>query len=473
MKQVLLILLLGMASLFAADTPPARALLYMDIPIVHSVEPAHSEAIAHALRYHLERTGRFLVPTAEEQELQPATAKAWHLAWSLERQDTLLVLSLALRSPDTGKTRRIQKAAPAGATADEIVGSAVRLLFVPPDSVPPPLASAKPRHLWVPGLFWAGFAATLWQQDAFNRQDPNDASPTTAGSGHASAGIAGFFTGLPPLPLLRGTGGAGSARHGQPGIQSLNPAGVANSNAQLEIAAASLPGGTSEAYGAFASPCGGGLWQSHSLRYEGDSLARAWLFTSSLALQLDYWFPWLSGARAGLSLKGTSLALGTSQNPDAATGNGLGWGMDLGLQWQLASGIALGTSLLDIVAMNRYTNTLTNRNYWERTPPRWILGVAWNAPYETQLLADWTTGLDNDWEPALALGLEKELGKFATWKAGYRQLQNGNSSTWHTGIGAHAKAGSYTLQLDYAYEIPSQPGSWTNSRQTIGTRLLF
>ena len=278
---------------------------------------------------------------------------------------------------------------------------------------------------------------------------------------------------MAPFPTLRRVAGAGSARSGQGSVQSLNPAGIAQSPSQIEGAGGRLPGGVIEWSAVGFLPCGNGLWQGHSIRYEGDSLAQAWLFTSTLAADLGYWFSGLQGIHMGGSVKGSSLALGNPSSPSAIAGSAMGWGLDLGLQWGMGPSLRLATAILDAVAMDRYHNRNTHQRYWEKRPLQWVSGLSWNTTDATTLLLDWYQGIGQENQEQLAFAFEKEAWGAVRWAAGYRYGFHNQPSTWHAGLGARMQVAPYTLQIDYAIEAGTNPGHWSSLRQNIGTRLLF
>lgn len=481
MKRLALFWVLLLGSMGAFGATPMRVLI-LEEPRVRALPPAQSTAIAHAVRLRLSQTGEYYLPTPEEIELRniqkdslfsyPDSTSLWNLQWSLEGRDSLLWISLHLRGPAPANSRHRQlRLAKALSPANMALEIAKRLQSA--DSVHSADYQQEPTRLWWTGLLWTGFATVAWQQDAFNSSDPNDASLVAQAPSRAANGEAGFFSGLPPHPALRALGGAGSARDGTPAVQVLNPAGLVHSKLQADLAAGSLPGGASEIVASLTAPCGYGFWQGQSLRFEGDSLARSWLFASSLALDIGYWFPWLEGVRSGLSLKGSSLELGQPHSVSTVTGNALGWGMDWGIQWQVTPAISMGASWLDAFAATHYFNTLTDRDYYERTPHRWIWALAWQAPLQTLLLADWESGSGDYGHDFISLGVEKSLWHGLIWRGGYRKMNGTTQATWHTGIEAGIQTAGIGLKLIYALEAPSEPGSWTRTRQSIGTSMFF
>jgi len=472
-------LLLGSVGAFGAT--PVRILI-VEEPRVRALPPAQSAAIVHAVRLRLSQTGEFYLPSPEEIELHriqkdslfqyPDSSSQWNLQWSLENKDSLLWISLHLKGPSPANTkdRELQLAR---TLAPAYLALEISKSLLSTDTVHSTGNTHEPKRLWWTGLLWTGFVAMAWQQDAFSSSDPNDATLVALAPSRAANGEAGFFSGLPPHPALRALAGAGSARDGTPSIQALNPAGLIHSKLQADISAGSLPGGASEIVASLTAPCGYGFWQGQSLRFEGDSLARSWLFASSLALDFGYWFPWLDGVRSGLSLKGSSMELGQAHSISAVTGNALGWGVDLGFQWQVTSAISMGASWLDAFAASHYFNTLTDRDYYERTPHRWIWALAWQAPLQTLLLADWESGSGDNGHDFISLGVEKDLWHGLIWRGGYRKMNGTTQATWHTGIEAGVHTAGIGLQIIYALEAPGEPGSWTRTRQTIGTSVFF
>lgn len=452
-------------------------------PVLRSVQPSQAAAVESALRHQLaERSYR--VPSPEELQwrenrtdwtrpdsIQPPPP--WNLDWRLESRSGLLCLTLRLQGPSPSDEASHARCAFENAPVDTLVVSALNGLDKGDADDPRASSPTEPPRLWAPALLWTGYALAAWSSADFGAWLPGGARLDAAEATGASAGAGGFFAGLPPHPALRAQAGAGSATHGEAGIQALNPAGISSSPAELSLSAGKLPDGTQEIYAGLAVPASGGLTHAHAVRYEGDSLLQAWQFTSSLAMDWGYWMPWLYGVRTGLSFKGLALDLPEASSPSASEGSALGFGLDLGLQWEMPGHVACGLSWLDFAAGIYSVNSMNGRSYMERIPARWLVGLSWQAPAQTIVMADWNFGSGDYSSDFFALGLRKDLWDIATWRAGYRRETQYGEDSWHTGLGAGAEVEGYGLYIDYAIEGPGRPGTWNSTRQTISTRIRF
>lgn len=464
-----LLLWIGFCLGWGEATPTIR----IEAPVLRHYSAPEALQLEYALRYHLIQNRQFQVPTPEQFTLDSLDPRQiWLLSWTVTRQDSMVSLAIQLQAPPWAQAHPFshQIEAPYHTPHFILAQQAIHGLLHP-DSLPPTETREKPLpRPWVAAAFWAGFTGlSLWQQKTVPSASQSLSSSFAAGSSNIPA----FFSGNAPFPTLRRVAGAGSARSGQGSFQSLNPAGIAQSPFQIEGAGGRLPGGVTEWSAVGVLPCGNGLWQGHSIRYEGDSLAQSWLFTSTLAADLGYWFSGLQGIHMGGSLKGSSLALGSPHSPSSIAGSAMGWGLDWGLQWGMGHSFRLATALLDAIAMDRYHNRTTHKRYWEKRPLQWVSGLSWNTAYATTLLLDWHQGIGQENQEQLAFAFEKESWGAVRWAAGYRYGFHNQPSSWHAGLGAQMEVAPYTLQIDYALEAGASPGHWSALRQTIGTRLQF
>lgn len=511
MNHLAMIFLLFLLLPSYAGEKPTIALLE-----VHSlnVSPDVQRIAGQSARFELEKTGLFRVLTLEEmQERFQQTGEnlssscltrfCFQSNASLLKADVLLTIRLlsqegrircliSLRSGATGEeVEHIQLSIPETGTQDisklvrvgvaDLLGTETRIdrkrIMVQVDTL-----QGDPRYShWASGalLFLSGFAtAGYFVADKFLQHDAN----TQRGGFYyvdttiALSGIPGFFALPPANARYRAMSGAGVSLNGSAGKGMTNPAGLCGSGQQeLTFSTARLPAESGSQFQAtWSSPFRPGIWWSQEASMAGDELASEMIFKTTLAWDFSMLSAWMTGIQGGLSLKGLVVQAGQGGEGMArSTGQGLGGGVDLGLQWQIWDGPRLGLLLQDPFTRVRYSNTLTNRRYTEDLPLRLSLGASWETSWKTLIAADLNKASMVDQHDHFRLGFEQSLFEFLSIRAGLHQVLGTPIKTWSLGGGIRAQADHIHFQIHFAYESGPQQYSLLAGEQIFTLALEF
>lgn len=479
-----------------------------------NVTPDQQRIAGQAARFELQRTGLFRVLTLEEmQERFQQTGENFSsscltsLCFQSNARhldaDALLTLRLiaesgrlrclvSLRDGKTGKEiESIQLSIPdrpdqdfsklVRASVADLFGTETRFdrqhLQVTQDTLH---LSAKSTH-WASGslLLLSGFAlAGYLVADKYLQHDGNSQQggffyhDTSA----PLSGIPGFFASPSANARSRGMSGAGVSLHGAQGRGMANPAGLCGSSQQeLTFSTAKLPGGSGSQFQAsWSSPFRPGIWWSQEASMVGDELASEMVFKTSMAWDFSMLSAWMSGIQGGITAKGLIVQVGQDGEGKArSTGQGLGGGMDFGLQWQIWNGPRLGLLLQDPFSRVRYSNTLTNRRYTEDLPVRLTWGTSWETSWHTVLALDLTKATMVDQRDHLRMGLEQQVFEFLALRAGLHQVLGTSIRTWSLGGGIRAKGEDLHFQIHFAYESGTQPYNLLAGEQIFTLALEF
>ncbi|MDR2592651.1 MAG: hypothetical protein LBC59_07590 [Chitinispirillales bacterium] len=143
---------------------------------------------------------------------------------------------------------------------------------------------------------------------------------------------------------------------------------------------------------------------------------------------------------------------------DSPYGQSYGFGLDLGLMWELSSNIRYGLLFRDVPTINKWKNRATGVRYTEANPPTLHMGGSYSAGYNAFLTADGQIPLYADQPWVMAGGVEYEFFRMLALRVGLqREILDDNSDWWKITCGAGfkfdtgAKWGKETV-LDVSYE---------------------
>jgi hypothetical protein len=454
----------------AGEAPPTLTVLPAAHPAdttADSAGPAERETVAEALRLGAEVTGRFRIPSVEEEAprfggaariprncftercVAHGARKAgtdFVLASEFERsiRDTMFVLKLALYEAASGK---VKAALLARARSDSTPlipfakAAAQRLCEGGGDSAAGPWNrigwlkgrdTVDNRRVWK----WAGGAALgaavamAWAQGQLFQTDDNGHDPGNAvlsGTG-AYSFLRGFFAAPTLGAQYAAMGGAGVAQVDNALAVLFNPAGVADvgggtGRESVVMAKRSLPGGVPSFFLAYAGPLWNHWSQGLAVQYEGDGLANETTFNGDLAYDwsaLGEAWAWL---KTGAGLKVYLAKVGAEGTGyDRSTGHSYGMGLDLGLRVKLSPRITGALALRDVASFLRHKNTFTGESYGEVLPPEYRLGAAYRVSPHLLLVMDGQKGVWADQADHVRLGVEKVAFGFLALRGGLHEI---------------------------------------------------
>lgn len=148
------------------------------------------------------------------------------------------------------------------------------------------------------------------------------------------------------------------------------------------------------------------------------------------------------------------------------SGNGTGFGMDLGLLYRPNDRVGFGLVYRDVVnsltwdSENASTANPTRGTYSENLPSELILGTSFKAFRSTTVVADYKPSLSSEIDPALRVGMETGFMDVLYLRGGAEYRVNSFDDERYTaGVGLKTPSvAGLRLRLDYAYLIdPLKP----------------
>lgn len=266
-----------------------------------------------------------------------------------------------------------------------------------------------------------------------------------------------------------GMGGAFVALADDANAVLWNPAGLVRlSGSQLTGMYARQMGLVSYGFAGFAQPVSPRSSLGVGALSSGDDALREMTALLSAAYRLR---PRLS---LGLSAKVRMATYGNnpggSWDPDGAgnrqvTGRGLGFGLDLGLLYDLTDRTSLGVIWRDILAPVDWeadNEAGTARGGSEGVPMALVMGTAHRWSEEVTMSLSLDRSLHHDGADRLALGYENRLWNLLFLRAGYGQEITADSDRLYAlGLGLeHDLGASWNLAFDFAYlfhELANMP----------------
>ena len=291
---------------------------------------------------------------------------------------------------------------------------------------------------------------------------------------HQLSAMRGFFASPKPHARIRALGGAGVAMNAQNGSDIINPAGLTKLNKrEISFATSPLPGGGHQMFTQWASLLHGGSWWSQQVHFEGDDLASEMSLSTNIAADLGYYSSWLVGIHGAIGIKGYFIQAGQNGVGQArSSGYGMGYGLDLSLQWELSPQTSFAMMVEDFYSDIFYHNTLTRRRYSEDLP--WLLTVgAFHKPFEnTGFYMDWRMG-NQGLNDRLMAGIEHNMWELLALRAGVHQVLGSHVRLLSLGAALHAKYNGLDFSVHYAWESAPQIVNFLASKQILTLNLRY
>ncbi|MGL1901418.1 MAG: hypothetical protein OCC49_04730 [Fibrobacterales bacterium] len=318
----------------------------------------------------------------------------------------------------------------------------------------------------------------LYDNHLFDSKDENTTELSTplTPNNRGLSGLRGFYASAPSGARYKAMGSIGVSMVNDGFAPLINPAGLVHlTHTSVTLSHATLPGNVSQLYMSYSSMLIRNLFHSQAITVEGDDLVKEFQFLSSYATDLSLYSKYLTAVRAGITFKGYFVTTGNDGvGIEKSTGRGLGYGIDLGIQWSLLNNFHFGAQLKDLHSAIYYTNTLTDSEYSEDLPPLFTLGGHFESDYALNLGLSIQKGLYADQKDHLSLGLEKQILGILWLRSGMTQiLDQEGFRKWGLGFGLQHKQGRFTVKIDYSYDYGYENSEIFNKKQNVTMAILF
>lgn len=191
----------------------------------------------------------------------------------------------------------------------------------------------------------------------------------------------------------------------------------------------------------------------HAILYSSDmdDIFREIYFVTSMAYKFNDLIPFLRPFSAGVNVKVASNRVQGS-DPGSVSGSSFGAGIDLGLLMELSDQIRYGLTFRDLSVFNSWKNVSTGEQYFEANAATLHMGGSFQAGYTTFLVADGQIPLTNDQPWKMAGGIEQEIFKVISLRAGVqKEIESPVETPWKMTGGFGIKVSSVTLDGSYEY----------------------
>ncbi len=191
----------------------------------------------------------------------------------------------------------------------------------------------------------------------------------------------------------------------------------------------------------------------HAILYcsDLDNIFREIYFVTSMAYKFNDLIPFLRPLSVGINVKMVSNRV-QGTDPGSVSGSSFGAGMDLGLLMELSDQIRYGLTYRDLSVINRWKNVSTGERYFEANAATLHMGGSFQAGYTTFLVADGQIPLKNDQSWKMAGGIEQEIFKVISLRAGAQtEIGTPVETPWKITGGFGIKVSSVTLDGSYEY----------------------
>ena len=189
--------------------------------------------------------------------------------------------------------------------------------------------------------------------------------------------------------------------------------------------------------------------------YTGDEQGGEMYFVTAAAYKFNQLLPFLKPISIGAALKLSSINH-PAQELSTASENTFGYGVDIGVQWQLADHIRSGLLIRDAASFMHVYNGVQDYSYTEMLPPRLQVGGSYLIGYSTVLLAEFVIPVFVDQQWKISGGIEQEIFRFLRARVGIqKELYFDKPIQFTGGLGIKISADQFPvkqLMLDASYE---------------------
>lgn len=190
--------------------------------------------------------------------------------------------------------------------------------------------------------------------------------------------------------------------------------------------------------------------------YCGDDLAGTAYFLSAIGYRFNALFSWMPPLAIGATVKLRSMELASPSSPDATTGNAFGFGLNLGLQMDVAEHIRGGILFKNVPMVNMYHNTHSDEEYSENDAPLLMVGGTFKANYATFLICEARMPLIDDQPWKFAGAIERLMFRIIRARVGIaREVDYDTPWQFTGGFGLDINMGrgfAKYLKVDGSYE---------------------
>jgi hypothetical protein len=187
--------------------------------------------------------------------------------------------------------------------------------------------------------------------------------------------------------------------------------------------------------------------------FSGDELFSELYFVSSIAYKFNNLVSFLRPFSLGASIKMVTKWTGESTSMDQSTGSDFGFGLDLGLKWELTENIHYGLLFRNVPSYGHWNNTAEDTTYGESDPPTLNMGGTFQANYATFLICEGRIPLNEDQPWVFAGGIERELFGALRLRIGIQKTAEFDTPWLFTGgFGTKIDMGKRYIIVDGSYQ---------------------
>lgn len=204
----------------------------------------------------------------------------------------------------------------------------------------------------------------------------------------------------------------------------------------------------------------------NAILYSGDndtsSSMTEMYYITAVAYKFNQLLSFMRPVSAGAAIKVSTKT--ASGNADATAGEKtFGFGIDIGVLWELSNQIRYGAVIKDLLAFDRVNNTVGEYSYTEMMPVTLAMGGLFKAGYTTNLMANGQIPLYKDQPWKMAGGIEQEFFRIIKARVGIeKEIQALVDTPWKFtgGLGLDANTESllgrrFCFDASYEYNTLS------------------
>lgn len=193
-----------------------------------------------------------------------------------------------------------------------------------------------------------------------------------------------------------------------------------------------------------------------ALIYSGDDVLSETTALVSYAMSLDKYGKYFHGIAVAANLKYRMASYGnnTDGDLDRVTGNASGFGLDLGLMWQVSSKVSIGMLFRDL--MNDLTwESSASGAYSESVPAEMVIGASYKHTRNSALVIDFRKSLHLDVDDRIMVGFEHIYFKYIALRTGWGQNIGAEEPNQDVafGVGVSRSMKTFDFSFDFAFML--------------------
>jgi opacity protein-like surface antigen len=233
-----------------------------------------------------------------------------------------------------------------------------------------------------------------------------------------------------------------------------NPAGLSwIGGAEASVGYQYRFAGLSNIAGSYVNKATREIGFGQGILYSGDKLQSEMYFVSAVSYKFNELVSFLRPLSLGASVKVLTKWTGKGASESSSTGSSFGFGLDLGLKWELTENIHYGLLFKNVPSFGHWNNTLTDTSYGETSPATLAMGGTFQANYATFLICEGHIPLNEDQPWVFAGAVERELFGLLKIRAGIEKMADFNTPWLYTGgLGFKVMLNRKYVILDVSYQ---------------------